>query len=155
MYRAEELSIDWQLGYLTGIGIIKDLPHLTFEKWKSRSQYDVPTDDIDYIELLKWEAEWSNSLWVQDKVKEKTEMFNKTLYHRRELYKRYLPHTLEFDIHIKLSITNLEEFKEALVFAIWDCDCSNYVLDDENWFEFKGYDGMLDLTTIRLKLSCL
>jgi len=155
MGKVEGYSIDWQLGYLVGIGIVKDLPHLSFERWSSRSQYDVPTDDIDYIELLKWEADWSNLLMVKDKDQEKTEIFNKTLYHRRELYKRYLPHTLTFRIHLKMSITDLEEFKEALDFALWDCDCSNYKLDDERWFEFKDYDGMMDITKIRLKLECL
>jgi hypothetical protein len=33
MGKVEGYSIDWQLGYLVGVGIVKDLPHLSFEEW--------------------------------------------------------------------------------------------------------------------------
>jgi hypothetical protein len=151
----ENNSIDCQLGYLVGIGIVKDLPHLSFEPWKSRKTYDVHPDDPDYIEMIRWDNIWEGIIMSKGSGNERTEAHSKYLYHLKELYKRYLPHTLTFRIHLKLSINKLKEFKEALDFALWDCDCSNYKLDDENWFEFKDYDGMMDLTTIRLKLECL
>jgi hypothetical protein len=105
--------------------------------------------------MIRWENIWQQIINNKGDSTEITEAHSKYLYHLKELYKRYLPHTLTFRIHLKMSITDLEEFKEALDFTLWDCDCSNYKLDDENWFEFNDHDGMMDLTTIRLKLECL
>jgi hypothetical protein len=81
------------------------------------------------------------------------ERWNKLQSFRKELIKKYLPHTFEGYVLPKIHYTenfNMSDFKKGIKDALWDSDVCYYKIENENDIEISEDEWF---TKITLKLD--
>ena len=151
--RKNKLTAEYQLGYYVGLYIVDDLPTLSTDMLQTRRVVQVSEEDTlenkrldeEWLETTRYGGKWDGVNETGDK--EKWELY---LQHNKMLTKKYLPNPSKHYVPV-LNIQNMNEFKEGLRVALWDCDLCNYNIEPEN---IKIYDDEdFYFTIIELKLG--
>jgi hypothetical protein len=151
--RQKKLTTEYQLGYYVGLYIVRDLPTLSTDSLQTRRVVQVSEEDVfdnerlnkEWFETTSYGSKWDGV--NENGNKEKWELY---LQHNQMLKKKYLPNPSKHYINI-LNVQNMNEFKEGLRVALWDCDLCNYDIEPENIKIYDEEDGFA--TIIELKLG--
>ena len=139
----EKLTSEYQFGYYVGEEIVtRYLPTITIDMIQSRNQIKVTDEDSEENKRLHddwWEAGKYGT--TPDDVKNK-ENWNLYYQHNKMLETKYLPNPLKCHMSL-MNIRDETDFKEGLIYSLWDCDICTYSLkpedikiydDDDLWF---------------------
>jgi hypothetical protein len=148
-----KLTAEYQLGYYVGLNIVRDLPTLSTDMLQTRNVFQVSEEDTlenkrldeEWLETTRYGGKWDGVNENGDK--EKWELF---LQHNKMLTKKYLPNLSKHYMGV-LNIQNMNEFKEGLGVALWECDLCNYDIEPEN-IKIYDYEDFYS-TIIELKLG--
>jgi hypothetical protein len=110
--KQEKKSIQIQLGQYVGEYIVDNyLPTLNTSFLKTRKNISVSEKELE--EYLRLE-----------------DNFNEQRAYYKSLVLKYLPQTLNCHLrNLELKESDIEEFKQGLVYALWDCDVCEYSLN--------------------------
>jgi DNA-directed RNA polymerase subunit L len=126
-------SLNKQLGiYVGGYVITHYLQTLSTDYLKSNIVIKVSDEDTNtWAELEKIHES------TIDEV-ESTKVFYENLAWYKAMEKKYLPEKIECMVP-RIEPTDMEEFKEGVKEAIWDCDMSSYDLDEPFFVQTHEY----------------
>lgn len=130
----KKLTAEFQFGYFVGEYIVnKYLPSLSIDTPKTNNLISVtPEEQIKFkeIESAWWEATNAKRDPKTGGYENSEKEWNELMAFRREMEVKYLPHELKC-FFSPLNITNEKEFKQGLIFSLWDCDICHYSIEPE------------------------
>lgn len=147
-----KLTSEYQLGYYVGLDIVRRyLPTLSTDMLQTLNVIEVSNEDS--LENERLDTEWYVTTrhgggWNgvdENGDKEKWETYHQ---HNKMLEKKYLPNPLKCHMDI-LNIQDMDDFKQGLKLALWDCDMCSYNIEPEN---IKIYDEDYYFTIIEFIL---
>lgn len=110
-------DLNYQLGFVVGLRIIdRNLYSLNIDMLKP--------NHTNIIKVSKEEEEKYNSLHHDFKAR---------VEYYQTLKDKYLPQTIKV-VTDRVMPTDLEMFRSGIDYALWDCDCSNYKVEDLDKF---------------------
>jgi hypothetical protein len=114
-------TIAYQLGVYVGEHIInRYLPTLSIDYIQTNNNISVTCAEGDEYRRL-------NDIWFNKKRDDSSAEWDALKKHEKMLNDKYLPKTLECHIpFLCVNENDMEEFKNGLIEALWDCDCCNY-----------------------------
>ena len=127
------MNLNNQLGaYVAEYIIATQLPTLSTDMLKTSYVIDVPE-----TETLAWkekDAKWFSICHNKSKEEESSKLFYENLkWYYSNIKEVYLPETLKIQVP-RVSPTNMKQFEEGFKHALWDCDRSDYWVED-GWFQ--------------------
>ena len=123
-------SLETQLGFYVGEYIFyKFLPTLDVDGMTTRNV--VKVSEIDFIEYQYRDNTWFDKVQSLGRGKKAPKEWNSYLSFRKYLQGKYLPHVLECHVP-RIDVEDISSFKKGLARSLWDCDCCNYHIEEEN-----------------------
>jgi hypothetical protein len=130
-------SYVYQLGWMVGSKMAETLPCISVDMLQSKNVVEVSEEDkithddlFNYWRKVTQQHELKMKYFNESSLNKVNRNFNKLVELTERLHAKYLPKTHEFRIlNIDIKDEDMEEFKQAVKDALWDCDFCNYNLD--------------------------
>jgi hypothetical protein len=118
----QSMSLEFQLGCYVGDYIVdKYLPTLDVNMLRSKHVINVGAEEK--LKYEKLHADWYRK--YNETKEDKSPEWDELMTFRKELKKKYLPHTLDCFV-APLNVKNMKDFKRGIMRSLWDCDMCSY-----------------------------